>query len=273
VGAWLVLQALGALFPATVLNPNHWPPLPNLLYWLLTFSSCLYAQIYRYRFVSNGRQRQQTKWVVYGIVLALGGSAAAYTLTSLAPALGPAWAPLALAQSNSWVPFTALIPLSIGVAILRSQLYDIDILIRRTLVYAALTGTLGLTYLGSVAVLQQVIVGRAGDTSRWVIVASTLLIAALFRPLHALIQRLIDRRFYRRRYDAQAALAGFSASLRASDEVGLESVTEHLLSVVQDTIQPAQVSFWLRPGPAGLGQPEPAARRQPPSVESETRLR
>jgi hypothetical protein len=272
VAVWVLSQGLATLFPSTLLNPNQWPLLPNLLYWLLTYGVCLFAQVYRYRYVSNGQQQRQTKWVVYGTMLTIGGAASAYTLTSLAPALGPGWAPLALARSTSYYPFVLLIPLSIGVAILRSRLYDIDIIIRRTLVYAALTGTLGLIYLGSVAVLQQAVVSRVGDASRWVIVASTLLIAALFRPLHALIQRLIDRRFYRRRYDAQATLTAFSASLRASDEVGLESVTGRLLSVVQETIQPAQVSLWLRPsapaagaGPAGLDRPALSEGGQPPT--------
>jgi hypothetical protein len=227
------------------------------------FSACLYAQIYRYRYVSTYQQRQQTKWVVFGYGLALVGAAAASTLTELGPELRPEWAVLALAQDTSYYPFLMLIPISILIAILRSRLYDIDIIIRRTLVYGALTGLLALTYLGSVVGLQRAVASRAGEASQWVIVVSTLLIAALFRPFHAVVQRVIDQRFYRRRYDAQATLADFSLKLRAPDNVGLDNVTGQLLGMVQETMQPAHASLWLRPSAPEARRNEAEHRPRP----------
>jgi hypothetical protein len=246
VAAWAASEIYVIFFPGSPLDPAVWPAVPFLLYWILILAAILYAQIYRYRFVSSYRQRQQTKWVVYGMGLALNGALAAALLTQLGPLLGPAWAPLALAQDTSYYPFLLFIPLSIGIAILRSRLYDIDIIIRRTLIYGVLTGMLALTYLGSVVVLQRAVASRTGEAAQWVVVVSTLLIAALFRPLHAAIQQWIDRRFYRRRYDGQATLAAFSARLREPDNVGLENVTEQLLGVIQETMQPAHISVWLQ---------------------------
>lgn len=133
---------------------------------------------------------------------------------------------------------------SIGLAVFKYRLYDIDIIIRRTLVYAILTGLLALVYFGSVTLLTSTFSRVSGQQSALAIVVSTLLIAALFTPLRKRIQDWIDRRFYRRKYDAQRVLAQFA--IVARDETDLDTLTAELVRVVQETMQPEQVSVWLR---------------------------
>jgi len=138
-----------------------------------------------------------------------------------------------------------LIPLSIGVAVLRSHLFDIDLLINRTLVYGLLTAMLALVYFGSIVVSQRVFVGLTGEQSTLAVVTCTLVIAALFNPLRRRIQSFIDRRFYRRKYDARKTLEAFSAKLR--NETNLDALNAELVGVVRETMQPTHVSLWLRP--------------------------
>jgi hypothetical protein len=159
-----------------------------------------------------------------------------------------------------------IISISAGIAIMRYGLYNIDILINRTLVYGVLTGLLALIFFGLVFILQSLIRALTGQISQTpvAIVVSTVVIYALFQPLRRRIQQVIDRRFYRRKYDAAKTLEAFSATLR--NEVDLGQLREHLLNVVQETMQPAHVSLWLRPSEhAGIHL---AAWRANPPVDS-----
>jgi hypothetical protein len=148
------------------------------------------------------------------------------------------------------IAVTPAIPISMGIAILRYRLYEIDILINRTLVYGVLTGTLALVYFGGVTVTQAIFRTLTGQVEQpqLAIVVSTLVIAALFNPLRRRIQSLIDRRFYRRKYDAAKTLETFSAKLR--DETDLDALSDDLVGVVKETMEPAHVSLWLRPDTA-----------------------
>jgi hypothetical protein len=220
-------------------------------------ASEIFAQIYRYRRVSNSVQRQQTKWVVFG--LGVGGSGLLSLILYFAIA-GSGGHPLGgvsdLISGTGFYLFILLIPLSIGMAILRSHLWDIDLLVRRTLVYTVLTGLLALAYFGSVLVLQGLVRLLTGQSqSQVVTVVSTLAIAALFVPLRRWVQAFIDRRFYRHKYDAAQTLAAFSNSVR--DEVELGRLAERLTEVVDETLQPETVSLWLKvqPAPMAAGAP------------------
>jgi hypothetical protein len=151
----------------------------------------------------------------------------------------------------------AAIPVAIGFAVLRYRLYDIDVVINRTLVYGSLTATLVAFYFGAVVLLQKIFVVLTGQQSTLAVVASTLLIAALFNPLRRLIQRFIDRRFYRSKYDARKTLEAFSIKLR--DETDLQTLNNDLVGVVTETMQPAHVSLWVRPL-ASMGRSEESTR-------------
>jgi hypothetical protein len=199
----------------------------------------LLSQIYRYWRVSKPIQRQQTKWVLIGLSGPLLVIILWLTLNSPAAAQMPGFTLISYA-----VPFLALLfPLTIAFSILRYRLWDIDLLIRRTLVYTVLTALLLLLYFGSVVLLQQAFRGLTGQDSPLIIVISTLVIAALFNPLRNRVQETIDRRFYRRKYDAQQALATFAATAR--DEVEMDKLTAQLLRVVEDSFQPEGSSLWL----------------------------
>jgi hypothetical protein len=144
------------------------------------------------------------------------------------------------------------IPVAIGIAILRYRLYDIDLLINRTLVYGSLTATLVAIYFGGIVVLQRVFVALTGERSTLAVVASTLAIAALFNPLRRRVQGFVDRRFYRSKYDAAKTLEALSAKVR--DETNLAALSDDLVGVVRETMQPAHVSLWLRSEAASKDQ-------------------
>jgi hypothetical protein len=217
-------------------------------------------QIYRYWRVSNVRERQQTKWVVFGLASALGGLALVLIAGSIFVPQEVKTSSLVgdLAAQTVTDGLLLLIPISIVFAILRSRLFDIDVIIRRTLIYGALTAALAAVYFAAVIGAQhvaQALTGRT-DLPPVVVVASTLLIAALFTPLRRGIQAGIDRRFYRRKYDAARTLAAFGATLRT--ETDLPTLSAHLEAAVDETMRPAHVSLWLAP-PHMASQPPRAA--------------
>jgi hypothetical protein len=241
---WLVLQVSGYVFPGSVITGGSWSPILRELVVVGLIFTCLFAQIYRYLKISGPAERQQTKWVVFGLIATL----VVLILVSLPPefdrSLGRPGTlyDLVLDFVSFWI--VLLVPLTFGIAILRYRLYDIDLIINRALVYGPLTATLALLYVGVVVSLQAVFHALAGNDSQLAVVASTLIIAALFNPLRRRIQAFIDRRFYRRKYDARETLEAYAAGLR--DETDLEQLSGALISVVEKTVQPEHVSLWLR---------------------------
>jgi hypothetical protein len=229
---YMLAHLVSDMFHLTIIQPVSDFALPFLLL------ACLAAVIVRYR-RANPVVRQQIKWVAFsgvlGVVLTILGILGLFS----------GWA-----SENFfnliWITFVVSIPITLGIAILRYRLFDIDLIIRRTLVYAALTAILFVLYYSSVVLLQQVlnlVTGRSGQ-SQLSIVISTLGIAALFNPLRRRLQEMIDRRFYRQRYDAERTLVEFGELLRS--EVDLEQINTGFIAVIEKTLQPECVSLWLR---------------------------
>jgi hypothetical protein len=241
----LIYSGFVYFFPVPSLNPFYRSQVLNDLIIYPVIFGIIIVQIYRYRRVSSPAQRQQTKWVVYGASMGVGGYLVVNTIPLFFPSLFLTGSLVSLIESVAGSAVALLIPFSIGFAIVRSRLWDIDLLINRTLVYGLLTGILALVYVGSIIAFQALLRGLFHQTSDVAIVVSTLFVFALFFPLRKRIQAIIDRRFYRRKYDAARTLAAFSATLR--HEVDLDQLREDLLAVVQETMQPAHVSLWLRP--------------------------
>jgi hypothetical protein len=211
--------------------------------------SVLWSQIYRYRRASSEAHRRQTKWVVFGTTLGVAGTSV-FKLPLDFHLVGGDTPFVVLLLKIGFALSFLLVPLSISIAVARSHLFDIDVVINRTLVYGSLTALLALVYLGGVTATQAIFRMLTGEQGQpqLAIVVSTLIIAALFNPLRRRIQAFIDRRFYRRKYDARKTLEAFSAKLR--DETDLEALNNALVGVVRETMQPAHVSLWLRPDPA-----------------------
>jgi hypothetical protein len=198
---------------------------------------------------AQGEERQQIKWFAYAAAVLLSTFFLGLPLAGVIAAIGWGWAEL--------IPFVIgilAIPAAVGVAMLRYRLYDIDVVINRTLVYGSLTLMLALVYFGGVTATQAVFTVLTGqeEQPQLAIVVSTLVIAALFNPLRRRIQSFIDRRFYRKKYDARKTLEAFSAQLR--NETDLNALSDDLVGVVRETMQPAHVSLWLRPETAPKGE-------------------
>jgi hypothetical protein len=194
--------------------------------------------------------REQIKWVAFaalfvGVQFVIDIGASLLLVPMTASGREPAW--LALLDQVGFIMFAG-VPIAVGIAVLKYRLYDIDVIINRALVYGSLTATLVALYFGGIVVLQRVFVALTGQQSTLAVVVSTLAIAALFNPLRRRIQGFVDRRFYRRKYDASKTLESFSAKLR--DATDLEALSGDLKAVVGETMQPEYVSLWLRPDPS-----------------------
>ena len=247
---WLIWTLAWLIVPDLPFNPSDPYRLPVrwLLVYALWYCGGVGFQIYRYRRVSDAVERQQTKWIVFGASVAAGGFVTFLVGAQLLAVLSDA--------ASARVLFTVvglpllvgsllLIPLSISMAVLRYRLWDIDLLINRALVYGALSTLLALIYLSGVVLLQRVFLRLTGGTSSLAVVGATLGSAALVQPLRRRIQVFIDRRFYRRKYDAQRTLQVFGEELRS--ETDLAIMADELIMVVADTFDPVQVSLWLPP--------------------------
>ena len=260
------------LFPSSRFVPRwtRWCALLMVAYWVVVifvspalftgplglmlfvfFATALLAQVYRYLRVSTAKEREQTKWVVFGIVLAVLIIIVPQVLVGQLPqdlqnSLANASPTFVLIFSGRWTVALLLVPISIAVAILRSRLWDIDVIINKALVYGSLTALLAAIYAGLVIgmeTLMRRVTGQA-DQPPAVIVISTLVIAALFQPLRYRIQRFIDRRFYRGKYDSARTLAAFGTTLRT--ETDLVALSDRLILAVQETMHPSHASLWLR---------------------------
>jgi uncharacterized membrane protein SirB2 len=273
-GAVIVLLSISGFFAPgplqnleEVQNPFGLEGLPWIAYAgyavLPLLPLCILASaaslVMRYR-RSGGEVRQQIKWIAFaasfmGVLYLSIMSVGIVSLLVSAPEtpndLGTRSLWGALLEDVGVLSFAG-VPVAIGFAVLKYRLYDIDLLINRTLVYGSLTATLVALYFGGIVVLQRVFVLLTGQQSTLAVVASTLLIAALFTPLRRRIQSFIDRRFYRRKYDARKTLEAFSSKLR--DETDLDALSEDLTSVVWETMQPAHVTLWLRPDTVPKGE-------------------
>lgn len=233
----LLLQLAGPLASLKVVSASlvESALLPGQNLILGNFVFILMCQIYRFVRVAGPVERQQTKWFVYGLAALIGLS----ILVDFVPKNS-------VGVAEFGVLNLIFLPISLAIAITRYRLFDIDVIIRRTLIYGTLTAILAVVYVGSIVVLQALLRPLVGTETELATVASTLAIAALFQPLRRRIQSMIDRRFYRRKYDAQKTVQAFSARLR--EETDLAFLSDDLIAVIQETLQPAHVSLWLRDG-------------------------
>jgi hypothetical protein len=256
-GHWVPRWTRWVMLPCVAVNA-YWESVPGSAFgryspaglaWLALLTiTMLAAQIYRYRSVSTPSERRQTRWVVMGFAIGLVGITLVISSNGLLLPPVNVQQPVSLLLVNFLTGFpTLFIPASFVIAMQRSHLFDIDTIIKRALLYGSLTAILGSLYLAGVIGIEQIarpLTGRQGEQP-WMIVVSTLIIAAMVRPLQRRIQAVIDRRFYRAHYDATRTVERFAATLRS--EVDLNELTSTLLTAVDDTMRPAHSSLWLRP--------------------------
>jgi hypothetical protein len=254
----LVGMALAAFSPGPIVvglpairNPLGIESLPNayksVQVLMLVLIAISVASLLLRRVYARGVERQQTKWFTYAAAVAASGAILKFIISD----------PLDLVWIGGVGYALVLIglvgmPIAMGIAITRYRLYEIDLLINRTLVYGSLTAVLVALYFVGIVVLQRLFVALTGERSTLAVVVSTLAIAALFTSVRRRIQSFIDRRFYRRKYDARKTLQAFSVTLR--DETDLDALSDDLVGVVRETMQPAHVSVWLRPDTAPKGE-------------------
>jgi hypothetical protein len=243
---WVVWNLAQYLYPNSAITLASGPTGLQTLVYLLCYCLGIWAQVHRFRHVSSPLQRQQTKWIVFGFTFAVAAFYAWEILFTLVPQIrepGRIWISIWLVGRPIYVAALVMTPVSIAIAMLRYRLWDIDVIIKKALVYGLLTTVLGLIYVGSVLLLQRLIEPLVGQSSL-AVAGSTLLVAALFRPVRGNIQTGVDRRFYRARYDADRIVSTFRHTTR--DEIDLDHLTATLVDVVHETVQPASVSLWLR---------------------------
>lgn len=244
---WLPVLVLAVDPFIPILLPTTTIPNAIFLPFLLGSFLCLIgSQIYRYRSVATTVQRHQTKWAVTGLVLVLVVNQVFWQPVAWSPALQRPDALFTLLEYPDYFVIICILAGFFGVAVLRFRLYDIDVIIRRTLIYGTLSATLASIYAAAVVAAQVVGQRLTGHTAPpvWLIVITTLLIAGLFNPLRLRLQVLIDRRFYRSKYDAAHTIEAFAANLRS--ELNLDELSTQLVDVVHSTMQPAHVTLWLR---------------------------
>ncbi len=272
--AWAGGNGLGIFFPEAAVSLPRWPVLAQLGVLLAWSATGVYAQLHRYERVSTLVQRQQTKWAIVGLTAVALGPLVYYVRFVILPSLNEPivssvvyqrigagfFAVSLLSQLGGLTLFTGLalvFPLSFVIAIVRYRLWDIDVIIRRTLIYGAVTSLLTLIYFFTVVLLQAAFRALTGQGQNpLVTVASTLAIAALFLPLRRRVQDFIDRRFYRTKYDAAKVIADFAATCR--DETDLDRLTARLVEVVEETMQPENVTLWIKDSNA---KPQPPQSR------------
>lgn len=259
ISLWIVNFVFWVAPAASPLNINNWPLLLGAVWLFIVYGGSLAMQVYRYRRVASPLQRQQIKWLIFGFVPVLVIPVLGGLVVTLFPALNNPGSFLVIAVEPLWRFYYLPIPFCIGIALLRYRLWDIDVLINRTLVYGTLTVSLAVVYFGLIFALQYLLRGMISQNNSVAIVVSTPAIAALFQPLRHRIQNVIDRRFYRRKYDAAQIVEAFSTTLR--NEVDLNQLREHLIMFVQDTMQPAHISLWLRESESSPPRPD----RMPPA--------
>ncbi|MEO1287979.1 MAG: hypothetical protein AAFV93_09425 [Chloroflexota bacterium] len=235
----IVVAVLWAIPDTSIIHPTNWNIILFAFVYLIMITTLLLFQRYRYKYIFTPTQRQQSKIIFFGFSISL-------TLGALLTTLAQNYPHGAITHHTLLilVDFASLpIPITLSIAILRYRLWDIDAVIRRTLIYAVVSTLLSLAYFAIILITQNLLSDFIPQDNALVIVASTLAVTALFNPLLQRVQTVIDRLFYRKRYDAEATLEQFSAKIR--DAVDAETIEQEILKTITSTIQPETISLWV----------------------------